>query len=82
MEAALLTTRDNPFNPHTQWDEWYAFDVRKGYHTCALLARVANASERIDDGATHSAMAMIVLHHKAVDYVMVTKENFNALVKA
>ena len=34
--ASLLTTVDNPFNPHTNFDEWYAFDLRMGYDTCLL----------------------------------------------
>lgn len=31
----MLTTEDNPFDPFTQYDEWYAFDYEKGYHTPA-----------------------------------------------
>lgn len=48
-EEFLLTTIDNPFNPFTQYDEWYAFDVSKGYNTCGLLARVANTSDELSD---------------------------------
>lgn len=81
MELALLTTRDNPFNPHTQWDEWYAFDRRKGYHTCELLARVTNSADYIDDNSTEFAMAEIVKYHRVVDYVMVTRRNFNAVMQ-
>lgn len=39
-----LTTKDNPYNPFTQFDEWNAFDVRKGYFTSSYLARVARTS--------------------------------------
>ena len=35
-----LTTSDNPWNPKTQWDEWYAFDNAKHYNTCGYLARI------------------------------------------
>lgn len=37
-----LTTVDNPYDPFTQFNEWYAYDtVQKGYYTCEYLARVA-----------------------------------------
>lgn len=44
-----ITTTDNPFNPLTQWDDWYNFDNQKGYATCCYLARVANTSDAMDD---------------------------------
>ncbi len=31
--AVRLTTVDNPYDPFTQWDEWYAYDEGKGYAT-------------------------------------------------
>ena len=40
-----ITTIDNPFNPFTQFDDWFAFDTQKGYNTCSYLARIANFSE-------------------------------------
>lgn len=39
-----VTTKDNPYDPFTQYDEWYAFDMRKGYNTSSYLARVARTS--------------------------------------
>jgi hypothetical protein len=40
----MLTTYDNPFDPFTQWDQWYAFDMQMGYHTPGLLARISKSS--------------------------------------
>lgn len=42
----LLSTSDNPFNPHTQWDEWYAWDEER-YGSLALLARVTRTSDAL-----------------------------------
>lgn len=43
----MLTTIDNPFNPFTNFDEWYAWDESKGYQTCGLLARVSKFSSAL-----------------------------------
>ena len=48
-ERVMLTTIDNPFNPFTQFDEWFAFDLSKGYNTCNLLARIANVSTELPE---------------------------------
>lgn len=45
----MLTTVDNPFDPFTQWSEWFAYDEAAGYHTCALLARVAVVNDELSD---------------------------------
>ena len=45
----MLTTVDNPFDPFTQWQEWFAWDEAAGYHTCSLLARVAVVNEELSD---------------------------------
>lgn len=44
MEVYMLTTTDNPYDPFTQFDEWYAYDERKGYHTCGYIDRIAGSS--------------------------------------
>ena len=45
----MLTTTDNPYNPFTQFDLWFQFDVSKGYNTCAFIDRVANTSDELTD---------------------------------
>lgn len=45
----MLTTTDNPFSPFDDWDEWYAYDEAKGYHSSALLARIANTSDELSE---------------------------------
>lgn len=49
VEEALVTTTDNPFDPFTQWDEWYAYDETLGYHTTSFLARIARTSDELSD---------------------------------
>jgi hypothetical protein len=45
----MLTTVDNPFDPFTEYDEWYAYDLRAGYHSTELLARIVRSSEELSD---------------------------------
>ena len=40
----MLTTVDNPFDPFTRFEEWYAYDVRMGYNTASFLERIAKNS--------------------------------------
>lgn len=45
--AVYLTTIDNPFNPHTQWDDWLRYDEDHGYYTLSYLARIAKTSNEL-----------------------------------
>lgn len=64
MARFAITTSDNPFDPFTQYDEWFAYDRDKGYNTCAKLARVSTASadmtEQEYDDAVERAIDDIV----------------------
>lgn len=48
-QPAMLSTIDNPYNPFTQWDEWYSFDESHGYCTSGYLARIAMTSSELSD---------------------------------
>ena len=60
----MLTTVDNPYNPFTNYTEWYVWDVTMGYNTCALLGRTTITSTELSDedqiAATHKAIETIV----------------------
>lgn len=55
-QHTMLTTVDNPFDPFTQYDEWYAFDANMGYHTPGLLARIAVVSLELSELDQHTAI--------------------------
>lgn len=46
---ALITTNDNPYNPSTDFQRWYLYDVNNGYNTCAYLGRIVKDSEELSD---------------------------------
>lgn len=49
MAVHMLTTTDNPYDPFTQFDEWFQFDQAAGYNTPQYLARVAISSPDLSD---------------------------------
>lgn len=49
MSEVMITTKDNPFDPFSQFSSWYSFDEEKGYHTCSYLGRIAKTSEQLSD---------------------------------
>ncbi len=49
MVEHMLTTVDNPYDPFTQFDEWYQFDQAAGYNTSGLLARIVVTSDELSE---------------------------------
>ena len=61
-----LTTIDNPFDPFEQFDQWFMFDVEKGYNCCSRLARIAQLTDDMSqveiDEEVERAIDEIVKH--------------------
>lgn len=60
MSESMLTTVDNPYDPFTQFDEWYRFDTQSGYHTSALLARIVRTSDELSDADQSVAIELAI----------------------
>ncbi|QAU06325.1 hypothetical protein SEA_RICKMORE_92 [Gordonia phage Rickmore] len=77
MEEYMLSTADNPFNPFTQWEQWFAFDAREGYHTPAYLARVVRTSSELSEAdqivALNDGIDEILQYNLTGNYIKVTK---------
>jgi hypothetical protein len=67
----MLTTVDNPYNPSTQFDEWYEFDVAAGYNTTSLLARIVKTSDELSEADQDAAL------EDAIDEIV--KENVSGM---
>lgn len=72
----MLTTIDNPYNPFTNFDEWWAFDISHGYNTCAYLSRIVDVfSENIasisDEKSIDKAMLWIVLKDPTENFALI-----------
>lgn len=45
----MLSTKDNPYNPFTQFDQWYNYDMDLGYDSSGYLARIVRTSDTFTD---------------------------------
>ena len=76
----MLTTVDNPYNPFTEWDDWYAFDASKGYHTPGLIARLTVDSDELSDTdqtlSVQQAMGEIARENVLGIYRLVSEDSF------
>lgn len=44
----MLTTVDNPYNPHTQYAQWQRWDEDNGYNTESYIARLIIMEKEYD----------------------------------
>lgn len=77
--SSMLTTIDNPFDPFTQYKEWFAYDLAAGYDTTSYLARIVRSSDELSDADQDLAIEQAI--NEIVDlnilgiYKKVTKAN-------
>lgn len=64
MRVVALTTTDNPYDPITQFDDWYAYDELQGYGTAAYLGRIAKTSNDL------SALDQAIAVEEAIDDII------------
>lgn len=69
----MLTTVDNPWNPFTHFDDWFAWDTAAGYNTPAFLARVVKSSDELS--SADQALAI----EQGIEEIV--KENVNGMYR-
>lgn len=72
----MLTTIDNPYNPHDEYDKWYRWDTANGYHTTSYLARLLpfiDEETEVEDIDEHRTLAMweIMMMDESNTYVLI-----------
>ena len=45
--TCAISTKDNPYNPIKQFDQWLQYDLEKGYNSCSYLSRIALTSDQM-----------------------------------
>ena len=76
MGDYLLTTVDNPFDPHVQFDAWNQWDQAQGYNTLSYLGRVIVTSDELSQ--TDQDLA----YDRAVDEILSVNEGLYKKVTA
>lgn len=71
--VTMLTTEDNPYNPHTEFSAWLDFDMAHAYNTCGLLARFYEEDPALTDEENEA------LKEEAIDQII--KYDFQNLYK-
>ena len=72
----MLTTFDNPFDPFEQFDDWFRFDVEKGYYSCSYLARIAQTSDELSDEETNLEIERAIDEIIKYDFMNIYKKVF------
>lgn len=55
MDEYMLTTKDNPYSPVTQFDQWRTWDETQGYWSLSYLGRVVITSDDLSEADQNTA---------------------------
>lgn len=76
MDQHMITTSDNPYDPFTEFDQWYTWDRTAGYNSLSYLDRVVKTSYELSQAdqslANEQAIDDIVNEHAGL-YKKVTR---------
>ena len=70
----MLTTTDNPFDPFVDFNNWFMFDVSKGYNSCAYLSRIAKTSDQFTDEENNSEIERAIDEIISYDFLNIYKK--------
>ena len=77
-----LSTIDNPYNPFTQFGEWFVFDVTNGYNSCGYLARIAHTSDALSEEENEEEVERAIDEIVAIDpFGIYRKVDINSQIK-
>lgn len=76
-----ITTVDNPFDPFTQFNEWFLFDIQKGYNTCSYLDRIAKTSLAFTDQENEEEIERAIDEIIKYDFLNIYKKVKNSYLE-
>ena len=87
IDNPMITTKDNPYNPFTDFDRWFKEDCRLGHNTCSVLDSLSYTSELIfgsdkNDEIINNAMKRIIEIDILNNFIIVSNNDYeNNLLK-
>lgn len=79
-KQCLLTTIDNPYNPFTDFKQWFVYDVMCGYNTCGKIARNANYTSSMmqfeQEEEFQRAIDKVIEYDFLGQYIKVTADSY------
>ena len=74
MIQYAITTKDNPYDPFTQFKDWWLFDIDHGYNTCQYLARMTKTSDLLSDYENNEEIKYAIDRIIAIDPLNIYKK--------
>jgi len=81
-QLCALTTFDNPYNPFTQFEQWFMFDTEKGYNSCGYLARIAKTSDEMSENEYNSEIEQAIDEIIKYDFRNIYKKVYKNQLKS
>lgn len=73
MDDKMLTTMDNPYDPHIDYESWMQWDQANGYYTSEYIARLMdpNIDYELDPKALDDLYNNIIKVNITGNYILV-----------
>lgn len=80
LKTVALSTADNPFNPITEFDPWYQYDISHGYNSSQYVANIADMSDEMFGREQimknkEEAIDRIIYLFPGMNFIKVVQEN-------
>ena len=69
-----LTTFDNPYDPFTDFKQWFLFDTEKGYGTSSYLARMVNIPDDASEAEERAEIERAIDRIIELDFMNIYKK--------
>ena len=73
-DDCAITTKDNPYDPFSQFDHWFLYDCEKGYYSCGYLARIARLANAMSEDEKNAEIERAIDEIISCDFMGIYKK--------